>query len=201
LLGEVFPENVITQVYDCLSEAAQDELDVDVEVNGTLYAALPAAGSVDIPVINTATTPIGTVTPGVDVEIPDSAISVDSTPELNLPATVALNILLSDGVNPITPVSVTPGAGTLTIVVPASGFDTIRLQFQPYANEARYDITAADAGTYNNPTDDGGSGTVTWSINGGAFAAWPGATALVATDYIIAKRTTASALGWAQIEQ
>jgi len=91
---------------------------VEVEVNGTLYASVPAAGSVDIPVINTATTPIGTVTPGVDVEIPDSAISVDSTPELNLPATVALNITLNDGTNPVTPVDVdtsTPGVMAIEI--------------------------------------------------------------------------------------
>jgi hypothetical protein len=91
---------------------------VEVEVNGTLYASVPAAGSVDIPVINTATTPIGTVTPGVDVEIPDSAISVDSTPELNLPATVALNITLNDGTNPVTPVDVdtsTPGVMAIEV--------------------------------------------------------------------------------------
>lgn len=91
---------------------------VEVEVNGTLYASVPAAGSVDIPVINTATTPIGTVTPGVDVEIPDSAISVDSTPELNLPATMALNITLNDGTNPVTPVDVdtsTPGVMAIEI--------------------------------------------------------------------------------------
>ena len=82
-----------------------------------------------------------------------------------------------------------------------SVFDTLRVQFQPYANEARYDFTAADAGTYDTPTNDGGSGTITYSINGGAFAAWPGATAFVATDYIVIRRTTSTTLGWVQIEQ
>lgn len=46
--------------------------DVVVEVNGEAYATVVSGGSVDIPVTNSAATQIGTVTPGVGVEVADS---------------------------------------------------------------------------------------------------------------------------------
>lgn len=114
--------------------------------------------------------------------------------------TAALTVVDSEG----DPVTVTVLEGVITVpALPCApgGFDVLRIQFQPYANEARYDFTAVDAGTYDNPTNDGGSGTITYSINGGAFGAWPGATAFVNGNNIRIRRTTATALGWVQIEQ
>lgn len=77
----------------------------------------------------------------------------------------------------------------------------LRLQFAQYSNEVQFDFDAASAGTYGAPTDDGSSGTITWSMNGGAFGAWPGDTAFANGDYVSARRTTTSAIGWAQITQ
>jgi hypothetical protein len=60
-------------------------------------------------------------------------------------------------------------------------------------------VDADSAGTYTTITDDGGSGTITVSINGGAFGAFSNPTTLVATNTIAVKRTTYSAAGWVKI--
>jgi hypothetical protein len=100
VLGAVTPENVVTEVFDCLSEAAQEALleaececdPVDVEVNGTFYATEAAGGTEDVPVVNTAATPVGVVTAGVNVVIPDSTITRPDGTTVGLPATTPLDV-------------------------------------------------------------------------------------------------------------
>lgn len=60
-------------------------------------------------------------------------------------------------------------------------------------------IDADSAGTLTAISDDGGSGTITISINGGAFGAFSNPTTLVATDTIQVKRTTTTSAGWVKI--
>jgi len=177
LLGEVLPENVITEVYDCLTEDAQDALDVEVEVNGTLYATVPAAGTIDIPVVNTATTPIGTVTPGVEVEIPDSTAVVK-----NLNGTTLITEPIAAGVseNITAPIPLKFGWG-------AGDADTLV-----------WTVTDDEAGSYDTYTDDGGSGTITYSLNGGAFASVTGTIALAVNDTIRVRRTTTTNAGFSK---
>jgi hypothetical protein len=60
-------------------------------------------------------------------------------------------------------------------------------------------VDADSAGTYTAITNDGSSGIITVSINGGAFGAFANPTALVATNTIAVKRTTFSAAGWVKL--
>lgn len=59
-------------------------------------------------------------------------------------------------------------------------------------------VTADEAGTYNAYTQDGASGTLTYSKNGGAFTALSGTIALAVGDTIQVKRTTITAAGWSR---
>lgn len=60
-------------------------------------------------------------------------------------------------------------------------------------------INAAKAGTYTVLAQDGSSGTITFSKNGGAFGAIGGGIALADTDTIQVRRTATSAEGWVRI--
>lgn len=85
--------------------------------------------------------------------------------------------------------------------VPAGGQD-IFLRFMLAAGDDTsllHTVDSDSAGTYTAITDDGSSGTITVSINGGAFAAFSNPTTLVATDTIQVRRTTFSAAGWVKI--
>lgn len=59
-------------------------------------------------------------------------------------------------------------------------------------------VTADEAGTYNAYTQDGASGTLTYSKNGGAFTALSGTITLAVGDTIQVKRTTITAAGWSR---
>lgn len=60
-------------------------------------------------------------------------------------------------------------------------------------------VDADSAGTYTSETTDGASGTITYSKNGGAYAAFSNPTTYAIGDTIIVKRTITTALGWAKI--
>lgn len=59
-------------------------------------------------------------------------------------------------------------------------------------------VTIDEAGTYNAYTQDGASGTITYSKNGGAFTALSGTIVLAISDTIQVKRTTITAAGWSR---
>jgi hypothetical protein len=57
-------------------------------------------------------------------------------------------------------------------------------------------IDAESAGTFTSITDDGGSGSITLSKNGGAFAAFSSPLVLANTDTLVVKRTTTTSAGF-----
>ena len=60
-------------------------------------------------------------------------------------------------------------------------------------------IDADSAGTYTSSTTDGASGTITYSKNGGAYAAFSNPTTYANGDTLAVKRTVTTALGWVKI--
>jgi hypothetical protein len=159
----------------------------------------PVTGNVDIPPCDPCPSLCSQITTAETIEITDCIRSAGKR------TAVQCDLMgTAEVVDALTEFACFPEAvrdAILASECPAGGVDTIRLQFQAFTDEIRFDIDASTAGTYVTASDDGSSGTVTWSINGGAFAAWPGATALVNGDYIRARRTTLGAIGWAQIVQ
>lgn len=75
----------------------------------------------------------------------------------------------------------------------------IPLKFALAAGDAdtyTWTVTDDEAGTYDTYTQDGGSGTLTYSKNGGGFAALSGSIALAVSDTIVVRRTTSTSNGW-----
>jgi hypothetical protein len=66
------------------------------------------------------------------------------------------------------------------------------------ADTLLWTITSDEAGTYATYTQDGSSGTITYSLNGGAFAAVSGTIVLTAGDDIIVRRTSPSLTGFSK---
>jgi len=60
-------------------------------------------------------------------------------------------------------------------------------------------IDADSAGTYISETTDGASGTITYSKNGGAYAAFVNPTTYSNGDTLAVKRTITTSLGWVKI--
>lgn len=57
-------------------------------------------------------------------------------------------------------------------------------------------IDADSAGVFTSSTNDGGSGTITFSINAGAYAAFSNPMTLVNGDTLAVKRTISTGVGW-----
>lgn len=86
---------------------------------------------------------------------------------------------------------------TQPYTVPATA--PLKFSFSPYDQGSDlWKVTADEAGTYNAYTQDGGSGTITYSKNGGAFTALSGTITLAVGDTIQVKRTTITAAGWSR---
>lgn len=64
------------------------------------------------------------------------------------------------------------------------------------ADTLEWTVTDAEAGTYNSYTQDGGSGTITYSKNGAAFAALSGTITLAVGNTIKVRRTTTTNAGY-----
>lgn len=60
-------------------------------------------------------------------------------------------------------------------------------------------IDSDSAGTYLTTTNDGSSGTITFSKNGGAFAAFSSPLVLAVSDTLSIKRTTITTAGWVKL--
>jgi len=86
---------------------------------------------------------------------------------------------------------------TQPYTVPATA--PLKFSFSPYDQGSDlWKVTADEAGTYNAYTQDGGSGTITYSKNGGAFTALSGTITLAVGDTIQVRRTTITAAGWSR---
>ena len=86
---------------------------------------------------------------------------------------------------------------TQPYTVPATA--PLKFSFSPYDQGSDlWTVTADEAGTYDTYTQDGSSGTITYSKNGGAFVALSGTITLAVGDTIQVKRTTITAAGWSR---
>ena len=70
--------------------------DATITVNSQAYSSVASGGSDDIPVVNSAATQIGTVTPGGNVTIPDLDITVNGSAYGSTPATVDFDVDVVD---------------------------------------------------------------------------------------------------------
>jgi len=64
------------------------------------------------------------------------------------------------------------------------------------ADTLEWTVTDAEAGTYNSYTQDGGSGTITYSKNGGSYTALSGTITLAVGNTIKVRRTTTTNAGY-----
>jgi hypothetical protein len=89
-LADVLPEDVVADVFDCLSLAAQTELldqecvippcaDATIEINGTAFGTVASGGTVDIPVINGGSNAVGSLQ-GSDWVIADTTLRNSAAP-------------------------------------------------------------------------------------------------------------------------
>lgn len=75
----------------------------------------------------------------------------------------------------------------------------LKFSFSPYDQGSDlWTVTTDEAGTYDTYSQDGSSGTITYSKNGGAFTALSGTITLAVGDTIQVKRTTITAAGWSR---
>jgi hypothetical protein len=173
LLGEVTAENVVTEVFDCLTEEAQEALlAAECEVTPcdpvTIQLRDTAANNIGAPDVYTA----GTTTTKT---APDGTVNVQ-----NLNGT-------------------TLGSPTVRSNAIANYAAPIPLKFGLAADEdtsLTWTVTDDEAGTYGTYTQDGASGTLTYSKNGAAFSALTGSIVLAVGNTIAVKRTTFSAAGF-----
>lgn len=86
-------------------------------------------------------------------------------------------------------------------VAPTSGSVVILGYFDvDVADMPQLTIDSDNSGTYTSITDDGASGTITFSINGGAYAAFSSPFDLTVGDTLDVKRTISTASGYFRIE-
>ena len=161
------------QEIDLIAALCTAAADATVNVNSTLYSVVASGGTLNVPVQNSAATLLGTVNAGVSVVIPDKTFTD------------------SDGsISPLVQgVDYTCQAQIQTVFLKGiwgAGISTL----------PTLTIDADNAGTYTSESSDGSSGTLTYSINGGGFAAFSNPTVLSVSDTIIAKRTVTTAVGY-----
>lgn len=118
-----------------------------------------------------------------------------------IPSDVSENIVLADVNNVDSDGSVVPTpAGVAFACTPQ-----VKSLFSKFTWESGDDTTstvtidADSAGTYTSETTDGGSGTITYSKNGGAYAAFSNPTTYANGDTLAVKRTVTTSLGWTKI--
>jgi len=134
----------------------------------------------------------------VNKAIADVNIEVNTVVEGAIPALKDVKILITDGVNPVTPDDVSVVGDTVTVEVPSGAKDIFIKGLFKASSDTMETLTidSDSAGTYTSISDDGSSGSITLSKNGGAFAAFSSPLALVATDTLDVKRTVDTAAGF-----
>jgi hypothetical protein len=139
-----------------------------------------------------------TVASGGLLILPDQTIEVNTVNEGAIPSVGTIEIDITDGVNPVTPNDVTIVGRKVTVEVPAQLRDIFIKGLFKAGSDTMETLTidSDSAGTYTSISDDGSSGSITLSKNGGAFAAFSSPLALVATDTLVAKRSTSTSAGF-----
>jgi hypothetical protein len=128
---------------------------------------------------------------------PDGTVTLNGGAFLSVASGGSVDVTTVDqNNNTLTP---TVTGSELKITLPQDTL--IRLTFEAgQTDSVLYTIVNnVNNGSYTVATDDGGSGTITFSINSGAFAAFSSPLVLAAGDTIQVRRTTATAQGFVQI--
>jgi hypothetical protein len=145
--------DVFDEVIDCLPNNAKDALNVSVQLKDSGGNNIGAPDVYTAGTTNNKTAPDGSFQvrdsagnaigspvavrsgqTGVTATAPDATVQVNGTPATTVRSNATLNVQLSDGVNTVTPVSVTPGPGVLDIVLPAGANLCTLLGAVPAAN-------------------------------------------------------------------
>jgi hypothetical protein len=176
---------------------------LDNTSGATLFLGSIAAGdnetiiAPDGDIENSDATYTASVESGGVLVLPDQTIEVNTVNEGSIPSVGTIDIDITDGTNPVTPDDVTISGRTITIEVPQPKDIFIKGLFKASSDTMEtLTIDADSAGTYTSISDDGSSGSITLSKNGGAFAAFSSPLALVATDTLDVKRTVDTAAGF-----
>jgi hypothetical protein len=186
----------------------------DVSVNSVAFDDVLSGGTLDIEVLkSTGNDLIGskqgqywrigdsTITNSdssydVDVKateslvLPDSQINVNSVDSGDVVSVKTIDVNTN-----IVPSSVGLVGNTLTITLPKEVF--IKGLFKSGSDTMEtLTIDAESAGTFTSIADDGGSGSITLSKNGGSFASFSSPLVLANTDTLVVKRTTTTSAGF-----
>jgi hypothetical protein len=125
--------------------------------------------------------------------LPDSQINVNSVDSGDVVSVKTIDVNTN-----IVPSSVGLVGNTLTITLPKEVF--IKGLFKSGSDTMEtLTIDTESAGTFTSIADDGGSGSITLSKNGGAFAAFSSPLVLANTDTLVVKRTTTTSAGFFKV--
>jgi hypothetical protein len=156
--------------------------DSEISINGTVVADVMAEDSLNIPVVQGGS-PVGSWN-GTQWVVPPCDTLCDLLGDVE-PADAQNDIL--DCVTEATEEAIRVILSPLKFGWGPGDADTLE-----------WEITSDEAGTYGTYTQDGSSGTITYSLNGGAFAAVSGTIVLAAGDDIIVRRTSPSLTGFSK---
>jgi hypothetical protein len=172
-----------------------------VTVNATFYNDVASGGALNVVVKNVAGSLVGSLIGGEWI-VPNAITCVDVDVELN--GTFIESVASGGTSNTLVKNTLGAQVGSLIggeWIVPSLVQST---QIKGYWGATVTDliqltIDADNAGTYTSISDDGSSGTITLSKNGGAFGAFSSPLVLVATDTLDVKRTTSTGVGFFKI--
>ena len=134
--------------------------------------------------------------PDASVQIKDSALT-DIGPPLLVLAADSVDFIVSDSTITLPDGQTKSVRATQPYTVPQTA--PLKFAFGAYDQGSdEWTVTADEAGAYSAYTQDGASGTVTYSLNGGAFAALSGTVTLAIGNTIQTQRTTYTAAGWSR---
>jgi hypothetical protein len=161
--------------------------DATVTVNGNSFATVPSGDTLEIEVQDGEGNPyLGVVLASPIIYIPPVEVDINGNVQEYLQGSKTLNIHDQNGND----IGGFVGADWVVI-------NPIRGNFQ--ANRGVLDtfvVDASSAGVYTGTTNDGGSGTVTITVNGGAIS-FPQTLAI--GDLINVSRSTTTSIGWYQL--
>jgi hypothetical protein len=194
----VIPDTTVV-VKNTLGETVNTE-DLPSAVSGNIEAPDGFARAVnedDEPITEYALIPSNS---SKDISIGNSSVFLngDLYKSVKPQNTLGINLLDQIG-NVITPTETDPDTGLVRINIERN--TKIRFVFPEDVDTSAMltIVSGVNDGNYTTATDDGSSGSITYSINGGAFAAFVNPTALVDGSTIQAKRTIGASEGFAEI--
>lgn len=198
VLAEIIPTvpegDTVAQVYDVMTPAQQDLFDVTVQLRDSAGNNIGSADVYPAGTTTTKTAPDGSVT--IQNSVPTTLHTVAVKSNGTATQSIADSTAVIKNLN---------GTTIKTEFIPATVSENITapipLKFGWGAGDAdtlTWTVTDDEAGTYGTYTQDGSSGTITYSKNGGGFVAVSGAISLAVADTIIVRRTTTTNAGFSR---